>query len=172
MIISVKIRKATAGDVATIVEFNAQLAQEIEALVLDRNLARRGVEDVLADSSKGVYWLAEVNDVVVGQVLVTTEWSDWRDGFFGGFKECLSRRMRGRGVFHALFEFIHEQAAEHADVCGVRLCIEAQNARAKRVCESLGMERTHYEVYEMDFRKAPLDNTEDDFGSSHFSLRA
>jgi GNAT superfamily N-acetyltransferase len=155
------------------VEFNAQLAQETEALALDTALARRGIEDVLADSSKGSYWLAEVNGAVVGQVLLTTEWSDWRDGFFWWIQGVfIKKEWRGRGVFHALFEFVHEQAGEHPDVCGVRLCVEARNTRAKRVCESLGMERTHYEVYEMDFRKASGHVSEKRLGGSTFSPRA
>lgn len=157
MIVPVRIRKAATGDVTTVVEFHAQLAQESESVALDKDLARRGVEDVLADPSKGVYWLAEVNGAVVGQVLLTTEWNDWRDGFFWWIQGAfVKKEWRGRGVFHALFDFVQEQAAEHRDVCGVRLCIEVQNIRAKRVCESLGLEATHHEVYEMDFRKMSL----------------
>ena len=172
MIIPVRIRKAARGDVATVVDFSAQLAQETKAFALDKDLARRGVEVVLADPSKGIYWLAEVNGVVVGQILLTTEWSDWRDGFFWWIQGVfIKKEWRGRGVFHALFDFVHEQAAEHRDVCGVRLCVEARNSRAKRVCESLGMERTHYEVYEMDFRKTEPQPPEKLFGTSHLSLR-
>jgi GNAT superfamily N-acetyltransferase len=154
MIIPIRIRKATRGDVATIVEFNAQLAQETEAVSLNKDLARRGVEDVLADSSKGVYWLAEVNGVVIGQLLRTVEWSDWRDGFFWWIRDVfVKREWRGRGVFHTLFDFVQQLAVEHPEVCGVRLCVEAQDARARRLCEALGMEPTRYQVYEMAFRK-------------------
>jgi len=167
MIVSVRIRKAAIGDVATMVEFNAQLAQETEALALDKNLARRGIEDALADPSKGVYWLAEVNGAVVGQVLLTTEWSDRRDGFFWWIQGVfIKKEWRGRGVFHAFFDFVHEQAVEHENVCGVRLCVEARNSQAKRVCESLGLECTPYEVYEMDFRKAEPQASERSFASS------
>jgi len=172
MIIPVRIRRATNGDVATIVGFNAQLAQETEGLALNREMARRGVEDALADSAKGSYWLAEVHGAVVGQLLVTTEWSDWRDGYFWWIQSVFVRKeWRGRGIFQALFDFIREQAAEHQEVCGVRLYVESANARAKQIYEHLGMERTHYEVYEMDFRKRPQRVSKDLFASSRLSLR-
>jgi len=173
MIVPVRIRKATLGDVATIVEFNTQLAHETEGLLLDKILVRRGVEDVLADPLKGTFWLAEVNGAVVGQLLVTSEWSDWRDGFFWWIHSLfVKKEWRGRGIFHALFEFLHEQAAEHPDVCGVRLHVEAQNSRAKRVYQMIGMERTRYEVYEMDFRKAPPLAPGELLGDARISVRA
>jgi GNAT superfamily N-acetyltransferase len=155
MIIPIRIRKATFGDVEVIAEFNEQLAQETEGLLLNKQQLRQGVENVLADTAKGAYWLAEVNGNVVGLVLVTTEWSDWRNGFFWWIQDVfVKKEWRGRGVFQALFEFVHQQAAEHPDVCGLRLYVEAQNARAKRVYQWLGMEHTHYEVYEADLRKS------------------
>jgi ribosomal protein S18 acetylase RimI-like enzyme len=173
MIVPVRIRKATLGDVVTIVEFNTQLAHETEGLLLDNALVRHGVEDVLADPQKGSYWLAEVNGMIVGQLLVTSEWSDWRDGFFWWIQSLfVKKEWRSRGIFQALFEFLHEQAAEHPEVCGVRLYVEAQNSRAKRVYQMIGMERTRYEVYEMDFRKTPPPAPGELRGDARISVRA
>ena len=82
MIVSVQIRRAAVGDAAIVTEFNAQLAFETEGLALTRTQLREGVEAVLADPARGIYWLAEVNRQVVGQLLITCEWSDWRNGWF------------------------------------------------------------------------------------------
>jgi GNAT superfamily N-acetyltransferase len=154
MILTIQIRRATPADAGVVAEFNAQLAQETEGLNLNRAQLRHGVEQVLDDPSKGFYWLAEVKGQVVGQLLVTYEWSDWRNGWFWWIQSVFVRKdWRGRGVFEELYEFVERQAADRSDVCGLRLYVDADNARAKRTYERLGLERTHYEIYEVDFRK-------------------
>jgi GNAT superfamily N-acetyltransferase len=171
MIIPIRIRKATLGDVGVIAEFNTQLAQETEGLLLNRQQLRTGVESALADTAKGAYWLAEVNGAIVGQLLVTTEWSDWRNGFYWWIQDVfVKKEWRGRGVFQALFEFVHEQAADHPEVCGLRLHVEAQNTRAKRVYQWLGMEHTRYEVYEADLRKPAPQRADEFSGQAGLSM--
>lgn len=159
MIVPIQIRKAAPGDAALVTEFNAQLALETEDLSLNRELLRGGVERVLgdpADTAKGVYWLAEVSRQVVGQLMITYEWSDWRNGWFWWIQSVyVKKEWRGRGVFQALYQFVEEQASEQSDVCGLRLYVEGRNAAAKKVYQRLGMEHTNYEVFEVDFRKAP-----------------
>jgi GNAT superfamily N-acetyltransferase len=156
MIVPIQIRKAAPGDAALVAEFNAQLALETEDLPLNRELVRGGVDRVLGDPAKGVYWLAEVSRQVVGQLMITYEWSDWRNGWFWWIQSVyVKKEWRGRGVFQALYHFVEEQASEQSDVCGLRLYVDARNAAAKTVYQRLGMEHTNYEVFEVDFRKAP-----------------
>ena len=156
MIVPIQIRRAAPDDAATVAEFNAQLAQETEDLSLSRAQLREGVDQALGDSARGVYWLAEVNRLVVGQLMITREWSDWRNGWFWWIQSVYVRKeWRGRGVFQALYGFVEEQAADQPDVCGLRLYVDARNAAAKAVYQRLGMEHTNYEVFEVDFREAP-----------------
>jgi GNAT superfamily N-acetyltransferase len=156
MILQIQIRKAAPGDAETIVEFNAQLAQETEGRALDRATLRQGVDQLLVDPARGFYWLAEVKGQIVGQLLITYEWSDWRNGWFWWIQSVYVRReWRGRGVFAELYQFIEQQASDRPDVCGLRLYVEGDNARARRTYERLGMKPTSYQIYETDFSEAP-----------------
>ena len=155
MIVSVQIRKAVLGDAAIVTGFNAQLAFETEGLALMRPQLHEGVEAVLADPSRGIYWLAEVNRQVVGQLLITWEWSDWRNGWFWWIQSVyVKSEWRGRGIFQDLYHFIEEQASARPDVCGLRLYVDSHNTRAKAAYERLDLHRTNYELFEVDFRKS------------------
>ena len=142
------------GDAAIVAEFNALLAFETEGLALTRPQLNQGVEAVLADSARGTYWLAEVNRQVVGQLLITSEWSDWRNGWFWWIQSVyVKHEWRGRGVFQDLYQFIEAQAVARPDVCGLRLYVDSHNTRAKADDERLALQRTNYELFEVDFRK-------------------
>jgi GNAT superfamily N-acetyltransferase len=146
------IRHATTADAAIIVHFNALMAVETEQITLDQSRLRKGVEALLRDPTKGFYVLAEVNSVVVGQLMITFEWSDWRDGVFWWIQSVyVDKAARGTGVFGVLFDHIHTLAKSSADVCGLRLYVEKTNSRAKQTYERLAMHSSHYEMYEMDF---------------------
>ena len=148
------LRPATRADAPFIADFNARLADESEGLQLDHVRLRAGVEAVLADPTKGLYWVAEAEGVPVGQLMITWEWSDWRNGFFWWIQSVYVRSdWRGRGVFTSLYAFVREQAARREDVCGIRLYVENHNEGAKRSYERLGLGRTAYDLYEVDFRK-------------------
>jgi len=155
MIVQIQIRKAAPGDAVVVAEFNAQLALETEDITLNQGQLRSGVDQALGDPGKGMYWLAEVNRQVVGQLMITREWSDWRNGWFWWIQSVyVKKEWRGRGVFQALYQFVEEQAADQPDVCGLRLYVDSRNAAAKAVYQRLGMEHTNYEIFEVDLRKA------------------
>jgi GNAT superfamily N-acetyltransferase len=128
------------------------LAAETEHITLDQDRLLKGVEALLRDSTKGFYIVAEINNVIVGQLMITYEWSDWRNGVFWWIQSVyVEKTARGTGVFKALFDHINTLAKSSSDVCGLRLYVEKSNARAKQTYERLAMHSSHYEMYEMDF---------------------
>jgi len=148
----VSVRNATLADGPVIAKFNALMAQETEHRTLDHALLRSGVEAVLRDRTKGMYYVAEMNGMVVGQLMITYEWSDWRNGTFWWIQSVYVREeYRGKGVFKALFRFIEQAAKSRKDVCGLRLYVERDNERAKGTYERSGLKKTPYELFEIDF---------------------
>jgi len=148
----VTIRQATIADAAVIARFNASIAIETEQITLDHERLRKGVEALLQDSSKGIYFLAELNNVIVGQTMITYEWSDWRNGTFWWIQSVyVTQEGRGKGVFKSLYEYILSLARSRTDVCGLRLYVEENNTRARQTYERLGMKESHYRMYELDF---------------------
>ncbi|MBI3788680.1 MAG: GNAT family N-acetyltransferase, partial [Ignavibacteriales bacterium] len=91
-------------------------------------------------------------DRIVGQLMITYEWSDWRNGNFWWIQSVyVEHDARSQGVFKALYDHVYKLAKNRNDVCGFRLYVEEKNVRAKKTYESLGMKKTHYEMYEIDF---------------------
>ncbi len=128
-----------------------RLARETEELSLDPACVHAGVVAVLKDSSKGLYYVAEVEGEVAGQVMITYEWSDWRNGNIWWLQSVYVREeYRRRGVFSALFKHLCLLARGRDDVCGIRLYMHSTNTRARRSYERLGMRQTHYEVFELE----------------------
>jgi ribosomal protein S18 acetylase RimI-like enzyme len=147
-----KIRPAKLSDAATITDFNVRMALETENRRLDRARVRRGVRALLQDAAKGTYFLAEEGDRVAGQLGLTMEWSDWRNGNFWWIQSVyVLPECRQRGVFRALYAHVHKLARSRRDVCGLRLYVDADNARAQLAYERLGMKATPYQFFEIDF---------------------
>jgi ribosomal protein S18 acetylase RimI-like enzyme len=147
-----KIRKARPADANVIADFNSFIAQETEHRSLDRKRLLRGVKNLLKDSSKGIYYVAEIGGEVVGQTMITYEWSDWRNGNFWWIQSVYVRQeFRKQGIFRALYDTIEQRAKTRKDVCGLRLYVERENQRAQATYEKLGMKRTAYEMFEKDF---------------------
>jgi GNAT superfamily N-acetyltransferase len=112
----------------------------------------KGVEALLSDPSKGIYFLAESEGVILGQLMITYEWSDWRNGNFWWIQSVyVKKESRARGVFKTLFDHVHRIARADKSVCGLRLYVEKRNEGAARAYEQLGMKKAHYEMYEIDF---------------------
>jgi len=144
------IREARPGDLETIVRFNAAMALETEHKTLDPDVVTSGVRRALADPGKGRYFLAEVDGRVVGQLMFTLEWSDWRDGWLWWIQSVyVDADWRGRGVFSRLYRHLADSAARTEDVRGLRLYVESDNARAQQVYRALGMHPAGYQVMEM-----------------------
>ncbi len=143
------IRRATPADAPVVVEFNRLLAEESEGKTLDLKLLTPGVQAALADERKALYFVAEDDGVIVGQTMLTFEWSDWRNGWIWWIQSVYVRHeARKRGVFRALYEHIVQAARSHPEVVGLRLYVEEENTAAQQTYERLGMEKTGYFVLE------------------------
>jgi len=143
------IRRATDADVPTLVEFNRRLALETEHKTLDLAVLTDGVVAGLKDDEKAKYFVAEDGGRVVGQLMLTLEWSDWRNGWVWWIQSVYVRPdARRRGVFRALFEHVLVEARAEPDVVGLRLYVEQDNGSAQQTYARLGMDRTAYLVFE------------------------
>ena len=158
---SLTIRRATPADEGVLVAFNAALAWETEHKRLRPDVLTAGVRAVFADAARGFYTLAlDETGAAVGQMMVTFEWSDWRNGWFWWVQSVYVREdARRRGVFRALYKEVERQAAADPGVIGLRLYVERENARAQTTYRALGMTDTTYgmmEVYPLPGRKSEL----------------
>lgn len=143
------IRRGAPSDAAVIAEYNQRLAQETEGRSLDAAVLARGVAAVLADASRGTYFVAEHEGRVVGQLMITLEWSDWRDGWLWWIQSVyVHADARRLGVFRALYEHAVAEAKARGDVVGIRLYVEHENAAARATYARLGMAETGYLVLE------------------------
>lgn len=143
-----KIRKAIPGDAPIIAGFQVSMALETEQLRLDESTVAKGVEALFSDPSKGNYYVAESDDKVVASLLITYEWSDWRNsGVWWIQSVYVIPGYRRQGVFRKLYTHIKELAVEQ-DIAGLRLYVETENRRARQTYESLGMSSEHYAFYQ------------------------
>jgi GNAT superfamily N-acetyltransferase len=129
-----QIRKAELRDAATLAAFNQAMAQETEGKALEEALALAGSKALLKDGHKGFYLVAEQEGEIIGQLMVTPEWSDWRDRFFWWVQSVYVRpQNRGQGVYTALYQHVVELARYRRDVAGIRLYVERHNQTARSV---------------------------------------
>ena len=142
------IRAAVADDRDRIVLFNQAMARETEGRELDRKTLTRGVEALLKDPTRGRYFVAAKGEEIVGQVMITTEWSDWRNGQVWWLQSVyVSKRYRREGVYRRLHEHVREAATEEK-VIGIRLYVERDNVPAQQTYEALGMVASQYLMFE------------------------
>lgn len=149
----VTIRDACEDDLDFILRANLALARESEEIELDEGLLRPGVAAVLADPRLGRYFVAEEAGGAIGQMMVTYEWSDWRNGVFWWIQSVfVAAKHRGHGVFSGLFRHVAAQAERQPDVCGLRLYVDRGNEKARAIYAHLGLHHSNYEVMERVFR--------------------
>ncbi|QDU40424.1 Acetyltransferase (GNAT) family protein [Maioricimonas rarisocia] len=145
------IRAAHPDDWPTLVDFNCRLAEESEGQILDRETVAVGVKALLADAHKGRYFVACRSDRIIGQLMHTREWSDWRNGDIWWLQSVYVRpEERGRGVLRALYNHLQQlaEAATDPRVVGLRLYMEQGNDLARTVYTQLGLRPAGYEVLE------------------------
>ena len=143
------IRFANKADAPTIAGFNLAMARETEDKTLDPATVRSGVASLFERPERGFYLVAELDGSVVGSLMITTEWSDWRDGVFWWIQSVyVLPAAQRRGVFSRLFRHVEALAQRDREVCGFRLYVERENKVAQSVYRSLGMGETEYKLFE------------------------
>ena len=146
------IRPASLDDLEALVAFNAAMALETEGKSLDLELLGQGTRAVFDSAHRGFYLVAEEDGSPVGSLLVTYEWSDWRNGWFWWIQSVYVRPERRRsGVYSAMHRWILDTAGARPDVCGIRLYVDRDNVAAMATYRSLGMSQSHYNMFEDDF---------------------
>ena len=156
MVSSIRVRDAVASDLEFVARGNEAMALETEHKTLDAGTVRRGVAAALAEPAHGRYFIAEdESGDAVGQVMVTYEWSDWRDGQFWWIQSVyVVPSARRLGVFTAMYRHLEALARTSPGVCGVRLYVESSNATAQRTYARCGMHDAGYRVMEVEFAGA------------------
>ena len=143
------IRPATIDDAGALAGYNSAMAEETEGRSLDPDLIGPGVRALLDDDAKGRYWVAEGDGRVIGQIMVTYEWSDWRNGTIWWIQSVyVHPDWRRAGVFSTLYRHVESLARQTPQVIGLRLYVEENNKRAQRIYEALGMVNPSYLVME------------------------
>ena len=146
---SFTVREARQEDVALMAAWAAAMAMETEHKQLDAPVVLRGIQRGFDDANKGRYFIAEGEGRPAGMLMLTWEWSDWRDGWWWWIQSVyVDRSFRRRGVYRALYAHVLELAQADPDVRGIRLYVERENTRARHTYEDLGMLDAGYAMYE------------------------
>lgn len=145
----VLIREARRDDSAAIIDFQIAMALETEEVTLDRDIVTRGVAAVFDEPSHGRYFVAEADGRVIASLLITYEWSDWRNGIVWWIQSVYTiPEFRRRGVYAALYTKIRNFVDADPSIRGIRLYVDTRNVAAQQVYARLGMEGEHYKVFE------------------------
>ena len=148
----INVRRAAEPDIGQIVEFNLAMARESEDKGLDAETLQAGVAAVLAEPANGFYLMAEANGQPAGSLMVTTEWSDWRNGRFWWIQSVyVAAQFRRLGIYSRMHDQVRRAAQADGQCCGLRLYVEKHNAGAQATYAGLGMAPTHYDLFEEEF---------------------
>jgi ribosomal protein S18 acetylase RimI-like enzyme len=144
----ITIRKAKPEDAPVIIDFQQKMAWETEQLTLINEKISKGVFGVFEDPSRGKYYVAESTGIIVASLLITYEWSDWRNTNVWWFQSVyVLPEFRRTGVFRKMYSFIKDEADKNK-VAGLRLYVESNNVNAQKTYKALGMCSEHYTMYE------------------------
>ena len=143
------IRLGRPEDISRIRDFNQSMAKETEGKSLEDRVISQGVQRIIEEPIHGFYVVAENQGQIIGNLMVTREWSDWRNGQFWWIQSVyVVRGFRRRGVYREMYQFVRERASSSQEVCGFRLYVEKDNEVAQKTYRSLGMMETSYLIYE------------------------
>ena len=143
------VREAKKSDASKIVEFQMAMALETESLELEKNVLTLGVNAVLEDPSKARYFIAEEGGNSIGMLMITLEWSDWRNGWVWWIQSVYTApKYRGKGVYKLLYQYIKTHVQRSDNIRGIRLYVDKTNITAQNVYKALGMNGDHYSTYE------------------------
>jgi len=144
-----KIRKGQQSDLSALIQFNQAMAMETEELALDDNLLKKGVNTLLSQPEKGFYLVAEIGNEIVGSLMVTFEWSDWRAKDYYWIQSVYIRpENRRQGIYGKLYQAVKDIAEENGGAASFRLYVEQENSKAQQTYQALGMEQSYYLMYE------------------------
>jgi GNAT superfamily N-acetyltransferase len=144
----IRIRRAIPENAQKIISFQQAMAMETEGLKLNETILGKGVKAVFDDPSKGEYFVAESEGSVIASLLITYEWSDWRNSNVWWFQSVyVVPRFRRKGIFRMMYLFIKNEA-ERLGVAGLRLYVEKNNSAARKTYEAMDMTSEHYTMYE------------------------
>ena len=147
---SIAVGRAATEDVAAITQFNIAMAAETEDLALDPQTVHAGVAAVVSDDRRGFYLVARSDGKAVGSLMITYEWSDWRNGNLWWIQSVyVVPSARKQGIFRLLYDNVISLAKQSGDAAGVRLYVEKDNRSAQEVYRKLGMSETAYRVFEI-----------------------
>jgi ribosomal protein S18 acetylase RimI-like enzyme len=148
------IRIAQEKDIETLASFNMALAWETEQKKLKREVVTRGLQTLLKNPQYGFYTVAEVAGRVVGCIMITYEWTDWRCGLFWWVQSVyVDSEFRRQGVFRRIYEFLKEKASHEPNVCGFRLYVEHSNRAGQSTYSGVGMQEVSYKFFEESFEE-------------------
>ena len=148
---AITVREATRADIPVLVRLNASMAQETESKSLDQDLLTMGTSAVFDDPHRGFYLVAEAAGRVVASLLITYEWSDWRNANFWWVQSVyVEPEWRRQGVYTTMHRWVHDTARSRLQVCGIRLYVDRDNAVAQSTYAKLGMASSRYDLLELD----------------------
>jgi len=143
------IRRALSQDIAELADFNIKMAHETEGVELIPEVITAGVKTMIDNSQMGFYLVVELDNGIQASLMITTEWSDWRNGIFWWIQSVYVRPdYRRQGLYRELYLRVKELAEQEPAVCGFRLYVERDNIAAQKTYESLGMSETEYKLFE------------------------
>ena len=146
---NIRYRDANRRDALDIIDFQIAMARETEDIELNRFICSRGVEAVFEDRTLGRYFVAEAESNLVASLMITYEWSDWRNGVVWWIQSVYVRpEFRRRGVYAGLYQHVRRIAENLETVKGIRLYVDRRNTAAQEVYRRLGMNGEHYQVFE------------------------
>ena len=146
--IDIIITKGQIEDTENIAQFQVDMAMESEGTQLDKDIVTKGVSAAMADENKGLYYIARVDGKAVGSLMLTREWSDWNNGWYWWIQSVyVAPDYRRQGVYKSMYNAVCTDAKQQ-NIAQVRLYVDKTNTRGQEVYSSLGMQESHYLIYE------------------------